>query len=82
MSFSQPFDYHCYGTASISSSYKSLVLVEKRELSNRGFPDTKLQDLCFPFCSTLFLSSFGHREKCVSRFLLRILGNIAKLHNV
>lgn len=83
MSFSQLFDYHCHDTTSILSSYRSIVLLEKRELSNHGFPDTKLQDFHSQFFPFPFLaSSFGLEGKCVSPFLLISLGNIAKFQDV
>lgn len=46
------------------------------------FPDTKLQGFISHSVARSFASSFGLGEKCVSHFLLRILGNIAKLHHV
>lgn len=71
MSFSQLFDCHCHGTTSILSSYRSFVLVEKRELSNHGLLSRhKAARLYFPFCSTFFCQQlWAWREMCLSLFV-------------
>lgn len=70
MSFSQPFDYHCYGTASISSSYKSIVLVEKEGVVQPWLSRYKATRPLFPILQhTFFKQLWAQREMCLTLFV-------------